>query len=244
MSRIEKKIIGYRVRHADSEGIVRAEDISNIPKDSVIIEEIVGTSKLFMGEHIDRKEVLTGTTYKIKPSTSEHAFYITINNIELDGIYHPFEIFINSKGVEHFKYMALARLISAVFRKGGDVHFIADELLQIYDPVGAYTSKRTYSGGKRKRFNSIEAEIGDIIKEHLEVLDVMNTSRPFIINNNSISPDTIRTSTIVKAESYIEDAPNTGFSPNATLCSKCMYKAVVIMDGCATCLNCGQSKCE
>ena len=37
--------------------------------------------------------------------------------------------------------------------------------------------------------------------------------------------------------------PGEGFPAGAQLCGKCNSMAVVQMDGCATCLNCGHSKC-
>ena len=146
-----KPIMGYKVL-AQSEDTVKVE---------------------VMGEHIERPEVLLGATYKTRPSNSDCAFYITINDIVLNGVKHPYEIFINSKGVAASRMVALCRVLSAVFRKGGDILFVAEELKQVFDPSGPYTSKRCYPGGKRKRFNSFEAEIGDILEEHLNKESVL-----------------------------------------------------------------------
>ena len=209
MQVINKKIVGYKV-------------LSEEDKQTKVLEP----SQPLMGEHIEREQILTGKTYIIKPSTSDHAFYITINNISIGETSHPFEIFINSKGVGQFRFMAVSRLISAVFRKGGDVRFLVEELGQIHDPAGVYTSKRCYPSGKRKRFNSIEAEIGDIIEEHLESL-------------------------ISRVEEVIEIKPEVkslkerlnGEKPIGKLCSKCNSMAVVRLDGCDTCSSCGDSKC-
>ena len=195
MIKIEKKIVSYKVLSED-EKVEKVEPIVS------------------MSEHIVRDDILTGSTYKIKPSTSNHAFYITINNIVVDGITHPYEIFINSKGIEQLRFMALCRLISAVFRKGGDIYFLVDELKEIYDPVGMYTSKRTYEGGKRKRFNSVEAEVGDIIEEHLHSIARANKGETTKIKTSSLK-----------------------------ICAVCKAQAVVRLDGCDTCTECGDSKC-
>ncbi len=110
---------------------------------------------------LQRPEVLEGATYKVKPPDS-HAFYITINDILIDGRHQPFEIFINSKNMENFAWVvALTRVISAVFRREGDVTFLVEELRSIFDPQGGYFKP----GGKR--MPSLVAEIGDCLERHL-----------------------------------------------------------------------------
>ncbi len=110
---------------------------------------------------LQRPESLEGATYKIKPPNS-HAFYVTINDILIDGRRRPFEIFINSKNMENFSWVvALTRVISAVFRREGDVTFLVEELQSIFDPQGGYFKP----GGKR--MPSLVAEIGDCLKNHL-----------------------------------------------------------------------------
>ena len=117
-----------------------------------------------MHEKLERPEMLLGSTYKIKTPLSEHALYITVNDIVLnEGTEHeqrrPFEIFINSKNMEHFQWvLALTRIISAVFRKGGDVTVLVEELRSVFDPSGGYFKK----GGKF--MPSLVAEIGEVIK--------------------------------------------------------------------------------
>lgn len=199
MIKIDKKIVSYKV--------VTEESTKPIIKETPIVS-------------LCREEVLSGKTYKIKPSTSNDAYYITIN----DRSGKPFEIFINSKGIQQFRFMALTRLISALFRTQQDLSFVIEELKAVHDPVGSYTSKRCYPSGKRKRFDSIEAEIGDIIKEHINMLD------PAIA-------EVAHEPVYVEQEDY-------GYPENATVCTSCNEKAVIIMDGCATCLSCGQSKCN
>ena len=111
---------------------------------------------------LQRPESLDGTTYKIKTPFTEHAFYVTINDILVDGRRRPFEIFINSKNMENFAWVvALTRVISAVFRREGDVTFLVEELRSIFDPQGGYFKP----GGKR--MPSLVAEIGDCLENHL-----------------------------------------------------------------------------
>ena len=108
-----------------------------------------------------RSEKLTGATYKLRWPDSEHAMYVTLNDIEQDGIVRPFEIFVNSKNLEHYAWVvALTRMISAVFRRGGEVAFVAEELKQVFDPRGGQWSNGRYVG-------SLVAAIGDIIERHM-----------------------------------------------------------------------------
>ena len=132
--RIEKKITGYRVAKPEEKAVppvLRRED----PPESKVIR---------MHEKLERPEMLVGATYKIKPPIAEHAMYVTINDIVLNpGTPHesrrPFEIFINSKNLDHYQWIvALTRIMSAVFRKGGDVTFLVEELKAVLDPRGGY----------------------------------------------------------------------------------------------------------
>lgn len=174
---------------------------NKIVKSEVATIEI--KENISMNETIKRPDSLKGTTYKIKPPISEHAFYITINDMVLDGKSHPYEIFINSKNMEHYQFItALTRIISAVFRKGGEIGFLVEELKAVFDPRGGYFQ----AGGKF--IPSLIAEIGSVIERHLGI--------PAAIPESN----------------------------NKLLCSKCSHKAVVILNGCKTCLNCGDSKCD
>jgi len=178
---------------------------------------------------LERDDVLEGKTYKIKTPLSEHAMYITINDVivaEPDGSKRrrPFEIFINSKNMEHFQWIvALTRVISAIFRKGGDINFLVEELKAVFDPRGGYYKK----GGKY--MPSIVAEIGEVIHQHLVSIGMMEgrLARPEL--------EAKRKEAIEKLG---EDAVNKG-SP----CDKCGAMAVVRLDNCNTCLECGDSKC-
>ena len=152
--KIEKKIVGYAL--AKPEVAVAAE-----PKPEFRREATDGVAEVIrMHEKLERPEMLVGSTYKVKTPVSDHAMYVTINDIILnEGTEHekrrPFEIFINSKNLDHYQWIvALTRIISAVFRKGGDVTFLVDELKAVFDPRGGYWQP----GGKF--MPSIIAELG------------------------------------------------------------------------------------
>ena len=196
-----------------------------------------------MHEKLQRPEMLLGSTYKIKTPLSEHALYVTINDIVLNpGTPHekrrPFEVFINSKNMDHFQWiLALTRIMSAVFRKGGDVTFLVEEMHSVFDPKGGYFKK----GGKY--MPSLVAEIGDAIESHLKMIGMigepqLDEEQKKLIKQKRAEYEASQKQTAVKKESDANDFPS-----GATLCDKCHTKAVVMMDGCMTCLSCGESKC-
>ncbi|MGQ9425714.1 TSCPD domain-containing protein [Gilvimarinus sp. F26214L] len=191
-----------------------------------------------MHEKLERPEVLQGTTYKVKTPLSEHALYITINDVVLNpGTHHelrrPFEIFINSKNMEHFQWVvALTRVISAVFRKGGDVTFLAEELKAVFDPQGGYFK----TGGRF--MPSLVAEIGDTIETHLKAIGLLKTEELSDVQKSVLAEKRREYDARHDLITSGDDYPS-----SAELCLKCHTKAVILMDGCKTCLSCGNSKC-
>ena len=167
-----------------------------------------------------RSDKLTGATYKLRWPDSEHAMYVTINNIEQDGIVRPFEVFVNSKNLEHYAWVvALTRMISAVFRRGGEVAFVAEELKQVFDPRGGQWSNGRYVG-------SLVAAIGDIIERHM-------------IDTGFLAPaETLAAEGVVQASA---GASATRFGP---LCPRCSQPGLVREAGCLSCAHCGWSKCD
>lgn len=193
-----------------------------------------------MHEKLDRPEVLHGTTYKIKTPHSEHALYVTINDVILnEGTEHelrrPFEIFINSKNMDHFQWIvALTRIISAVFRKGGDVTFLSEELQAVFDPRGGYFQK----GGHF--MPSLVAEIGQVVEKHLRYIGLLR-DQPLDDHQKAYLEQSRQR--FENRPTAANDRSNDAFPEGAELCHKCHTKAVVSLDGCHTCLNCGESKC-
>jgi hypothetical protein len=164
----------------------------------------------------------------------------------------PYEIFINSKNMDHFQWIvALTRIISAVFRKGGDVTFLVDELRSVFDPRGGYFKK----GGKYKP--SLVCEIGDAIECHMkmigmiedngmddcqkQMLDAKRKEYEAIHCNDGNSASNIADGKEGSNDASANEASD--FPPSSQLCKKCNTKAVISMDGCMTCLSCGDSKC-
>ncbi|OOZ39887.1 NrdJb [Solemya pervernicosa gill symbiont] len=229
--KIEKKIVGFSVaKENEAKTEANADEQDRREEDNVI----------HMHEKIERPEMLLGSTYKIKTPLSEHALYITINDVILNPateheLRRPYEIFINSKNMDHFQWIvALTRIISAVFRKGGDVTFLVEELRSVFDPRGGYFKK----GGKY--MPSLVAEIGDAIECHLRMIgmlkdDGLDEHQQKLIDEKRAQYD----STVKQAEK----SGASDFPESAKLCVKCHTKAAIMMDGCLTCLNCGDSKC-
>jgi ribonucleoside-diphosphate reductase alpha chain len=166
-----------------------------------------------------RPEKMVGATYKLRWPDSEHAIYVTVNDIELDGARRPFEVFVNSKNLEHYAWVvALTRMISAVFRRGGEVAFVAEELKQVFDPRGGQWMHGRYVG-------SLVAAIGDIIERHMiETGFLVRESAP------SLKPAAPVTGTVTAAQ----------LGP---LCPKCSQPGLVHEAGCLSCVHCGWSKC-
>jgi hypothetical protein len=196
-----------------------------------------------MHERLERPESLEGSTYKIATPLSEHSLYLTINDIVLnEGTAHehrrPFEIFINSKNMDHFQWIvALTRIISAVFRKGGDVTFLVEELHSVFDPRGGYFKR----GGKY--MPSLVAEIGDAIDNHLRKIGMIQEAgldehQQALVAAKRAEYEARQTGAAANDGDEESDYP-----PGAELCGKCHTKAMVLMDGCMTCLACGESKC-
>ena len=257
--KIEKKIKGYNV--------VKPEDKAAPAPAPVPVKEAAPVAEVIqMHESLERPETLVGSTYKIKSPLFEHALYVTVNDIVLNaGTKHemrrPFELFINSKNMDHFQWIvALTRILSAVFRKGGDVTFIVEELKAVFDPRGGYFK----AGGVY--MPSIVAEIGAVVEQHMKSIglihdpEMSDATRALIAEKRAayekaakpampaaataaapVGAGSAGDASQAAAEAAHMNA--SGFPAGATLCAKCNTQALVLMDGCQTCLNCGYSKC-
>ena len=176
-----------------------------------------------LSEPLHREEKLTGATYKLRWADSEHALYVTINDIEHDGQCRPFEIFINSKNMDHYAWVvALTRMISAVFRRGGDVAFVAEELKAVFDPRGGQWQNGRY-------VPSLIAAIGGILERHM-----VGTGFLPDVGHEAGSGDTAPA---------LPSAPAL-ILPLGPLCPKCSQPGLVREAGCLSCHHCGWSKCE
>ena len=276
--KISKKIKGYSVGMT-GDGTIPT--VGPDPRDA--IEVPPKAEVIQMHEKVERPDTLIGATYKIKSPLFEHALYVTINDIVLNQdteheLRRPFEIFINSKNMDHFQWIvALTRIMSAVFRKGGDVTFLVEELRAVFDPRGGYFK----AGGVY--MPSIVAELGAIVEQHLKMIGLLHDpeldpeQRRLIAEKRAAyearaagkdakkKPD-VDVERKAEAKPAAQDLsadlagaggesasrrdaagfaepPASGFPPGATMCGKCNTAAMILMDGCQTCLNCGYSKC-
>ncbi|MCC7048755.1 MAG: hypothetical protein IT562_18715, partial [Alphaproteobacteria bacterium] len=178
-------------------------------------------------------------TYKIRWPDSEHALYITINDIIQDGRRRPFEVFINSKNMEHYAWtVALTRMISAVFRRGGDVSFVVEELKAVFDPRGGQWMEGRY-------VPSLLAAIGEVIERHMIAIGFLPPPR----NRREGHLPELRAVAVAGAPA---DAPGTSPSGRFTAelgstvrqCPKCGSAALIRQEGCDVCQDCGYSKCS
>jgi len=236
--KIANKIIGYEVVKEEEE--IAAKEAAEAEARDRPTAKIIRMHEQIMRP--EGMESLEGSTYKIKTPLDDHAMYVTINDMILNqGTEHeqrrPFEIFINSKNMDHFQWIvALTRLMSAVFRKGGDVTFLAEELQAVFDPRGGYFKP----GGKF--MPSIIADIGAVIEHHLQKIGLMEKEE--LSEQQQLILDQKRAEAEASEhKKTAEEEGDASYPASATLCNKCHTKAVVIMDNCATCLSCGYSKC-
>ena len=176
----------------------------------------LGADVVYLSEPLDRPETLDGQTYKLKWPDSEHAMYITINDVVVNGQRRPFEVFVNSKNMEHYAWtLALTRMVSAVFRRGGDVSFVVEELKAVFDPRGGAWMQGKY-------VPSILAAIGGVIEEHM-----------------------VRISFIEGAGGHLKSDPQAKVVAmgGGKACPNCGTPGMQMIEGCMTCASCGHSKC-
>ncbi|SDX63972.1 ribonucleoside-diphosphate reductase class II [Ruegeria halocynthiae] len=180
--------------------------------------EVDGGEVVYMSEPLDRPQSLEGSTYKLKWPDSEHAIYLTINDIVIGGRRRPFEVFINSKNMEHYAWtLALTRMISAVFRRGGDVSFVVEELKAVFDPRGGAWVKGKY-------IPSILAAIGGVIEQHMVAIGFLEGEGMGLKSDPQAQVVNLDT-------------------PRGKACPSCGQFDMVMIEGCMTCRSCGHSKC-
>ncbi|SEA97509.1 adenosylcobalamin-dependent ribonucleoside-diphosphate reductase [Rubrimonas cliftonensis] len=202
-----------------SAGVVAA--VSPAAEDAAPTREAAtGGDVVYMARPLERPEALPGATYKLKWPDSAHAIYITLNDVIVGGRRRPFEIFINSKNMEHYAWtVALTRMISAVFRRGGDVSFVVEELKAVFDPRGG-----AWMGGRY--VPSILAAIGGVIERHL-------------VEIGFLEGEGLGLKTDPEAQ-----AVRVGERPGGPGCPACGSTNLHMTEGCATCGDCGFSKCS
>ena len=204
------------------------------PAEPRIIPALVPATResgvVYIAQPLDRPDELPGRTYKIKWPGSDHAIYITINDVMQDGRRRPFEIFINSKNMEHYAWtVALTRMISAVFRRGGDVSFVVEELKAVFDPRGGQWMEGRY-------VPSLLAAIGGVIERHLIEIGFLASDQPRVGDSADQR---------LRLAAGARDPGNEGVGgvPSLPQCPNCGAAALTHQEGCDVCLNCGYSRC-
>ena len=186
----------------------------------------------YLTQPLDRPEALAGATYKVQWPESDHALYITVNDVIQDGRRRPFEVFINSKNTEHFAWsVALTRMISAVFRRGGDVSFVVEELKAVFDPRGGQWVKGRY-------VPSLLAAIGDVLEEHMIAIGFMKTPGS-LEEDNIAKPQVVNLTAGQDSPETPERAADNPFCQ----CPRCGQASLIHQEGCDTCTSCTYSKC-
>lgn len=228
---IDKKIVGYKVKTEETpvvEGTTQTTEIQSQLKQKLI-----------------RPFKLTSSTYKIKPPTGEDGWYITIADLsstDESGVVtlKPYEIFINSKNVEHFEFvMLVTRLVSAIFRAVDDPRFIIEEFRAIHSPLGGYRGRPKAQGEKGYWYKSILDEIGEVIESHFE--DIQRRQR--LLSSFQKVEETFVEQPKVEIDSNQSESLEVEPKSVGSRCSTCSEMAVIRLDGCDTCTSCGVSKC-
>ena len=222
-----------------------AETVRSPPRPSSKLDGIAPGEVVYISHPLERDRALAGVTYKLKWPDSEHAIYITINDLERDGRLRPFEIFINSKNLEHYAWtVALTRMISAVFRRGGDVSFVVDELKAVFDPRGGQWMEGHY-------VPSLLAAIGGIIERHLVDTGFLRNAEA--ASEAAASGAKRRALPAAQARDGAAPMPapagsetgsqSVGHGRSASACPRCGRRAFSQQEGCWTCDACGYSRC-
>jgi len=211
---------------------VKPSEAGSVP---ALVPAVRESGVVYIAQPLDRPEDLPGRTYKIKWPGSDHAIYITINDVMQDGRRRPFEIFINSKNMEHYAWtVALTRMISAVFRRGGDVSFVVEELKAVFDPRGGQWMEGRY-------VPSLLAAIGSVIERHLVEIGFLAPADQPRISEAAEQRLRLAAGAREPADGATGAAPAPG--PGLGQCPNCGAAALTHQEGCDVCLNCGYSRC-
>ncbi len=227
-----------------------------IPREARSLERASGADVVYMAQPLAREPVLSGFTYKLRWPSSDHAMYVTINDIEVPGASgaaprrRPFEIFINSKNLEHYAWtVALTRMISAIFRRGGDVTFVVEELKAVFDPQGGHWMAGRY-------VPSLLAAIGEVIETHMRRTGFLADpdkaqhlhAAQEVAAEAAPAPFGIATSPVDAAPGRSQSAgtqppPSPHLAQHGRACPRCNNLTLRREEGCWVCATCGYSRC-
>lgn len=251
MVKIDKHITGYKVV-TNTTGV----EVNVIPEGTAHASEIptIGIIPITKDTVLARPERLFGATFKIKaPTHYEHGIFITFNHIYEEGVAIPFEILCNTKNVElRGALEVLSYTVTTLFRTRSSINHLLDEYRTIPDIKGGYRGKLKSWEEKPRYYTSIYGEIADVIEHYLGVLEETNKAgeelHPDYIPNTGAFLGTAEAMAMGRfpATTYTKEEPplpEGSYPPNAIICPSCSAKAMVLMDGCLTCVQCGNSKC-
>ncbi|MGR3711874.1 MAG: adenosylcobalamin-dependent ribonucleoside-diphosphate reductase [Shimia sp.] len=209
----------YRPNDVTGSVLTVSESSEDAPGENPADHVADGGEVIYMSDPLERPQSLEGATYKLKWPDSEHAIYLTVNDVIINGHRRPFEVFINSKNMEHYAWtLALTRMISAVFRRGGDVSFVVEELKAVFDPRGGAWMEGKY-------IPSILAAIGGVLERHMIAIE--------FIEGEGMGLKTDPQSEVMAV----------GDAPRGKACPSCGQFELQMVEGCMTCRSCGHSKC-
>ncbi|MGE5511746.1 MAG: adenosylcobalamin-dependent ribonucleoside-diphosphate reductase [Bacteroidota bacterium] len=207
----------------------------HLPAERVTVQAERQGDVVYMAKPLERDAVLGGFTYKLKWGVSDHALYVTINDIEREGRRRPFEVFINTKNLEHYAWtVALTRMISAVFRRGGDVTFVVDELKAIFDPQGGHWMNGRY-------VPSLLAAIGEVIEAHMLRIGFLQPADQDVAELTALAADAA--SAEPRPAAPLPEASPRTQARAPRRCPRCQAAAFLFRSGCWICRDCGYSKC-
>lgn len=209
----------YRPNDVTGSVLTVSEKSEDAPGEKPADHVVDGGEVIYMSEPLERPQSLEGATYKLKWPDSEHAIYLTVNDVIINGHRRPFEVFINSKNMEHYAWtLALTRMISAVFRRGGDVSFVVEELKAVFDPRGGAWMEGKY-------IPSILAAIGGVLERHMIAIGFIEGEGMGLKSDPQAEVMTV------------------GEAPRGKPCPSCGEYGLQMVEGCMTCNSCGYSKC-
>lgn len=240
MRKIDKKITGFKVINKEEQELKLKKEA----EEAELLEKEKRRS-----EKLHREEILTGKTYKIKPSSLNHGLYITINDLLFEGQKVPYEVFINTKNAEEDHFLKVLSLtLTTLFRLRQDISHLLAEYTDIPAVNGGYWVKPKAEGGKGVFYKSYIGQIADVIKKHLQNLEKDNKVSlwpPSEIEIDVAFESGVYISPLAedldKASEEAEEAEEE--KPKGQTCPSCGEASMQLLDGCLTCLTCGFSKC-
>ena len=213
MVKIDKKIVGYSVKQQGQESDKATFDAQS--KDEITVPAHVPVQV-----QSDETEIMNSFSWSIKRNAEKvnngkmiHDFDKVYITLVFDGNNNPVQVFFNSKDFSINEHLSMGAISLSHAFKNGTYLELLESMIDI---VGEGFFHR-----KKYRASLISAICSDI----LYYLGRIN-ARPTDITEQEAAPK------------------KQGAEPKkGEKCQRCGEYAVVVLDGCKTCLDCGDSKC-